>query len=192
MFPGSVSLAWGRAPGRLLGHWAGHRQQSLSSPMSPSHSSQPPPWGPTSGGDAPVAPDGSAASSSTKSLMLESPSATHSAPGYCWAGGAVVGQEHWHFGNPPAPPRTPGQPTCGCSCSCAGAGPHRPPHTPSSAGSAGQGSWPRPPGSSSGTPSGHPVGSATVTLRAQHPWDTAGRGHRDSPAGRTPSPAGTG
>lgn len=62
--------------------------------------------------------------------------------------------------------------TCGCSCSCAGAARRRPPRTPSSAGSAGPGSWPRPPGSSAGTPSGHPVGSATVTPRAQQP-----RGH---------------
>lgn len=194
-----------------------------------------------------MAPDGSAPPSSTKSLMLESLSATHSAPGYCWAGGAAVGRERRHPGvpthpnPPPTPPQhpphpgAPGQPTCGCSCSCAGAGHRRPPRTPSSAGSAGLGSWPRPPGSSAGTPSGHPAGQCHChpprhlahrglsraqqgralprtlpAARPSPPWyrttrpcfpapqqlhrerDGTEGDARDSPAGRTPSPAGTG
>lgn len=58
----------------------------------------------------------------------------------------------------PTPPGCQPSPTCGCSCSCGGAGRRRPPRRPSSAASAGPGSSPQPPGSSAGTPSGHPAG----------------------------------
>ena len=100
---GQCECMWGDPGCTKGGMPTGNPSPALPAPTSPHCNA---PKQPSLGWDGLVAPM-QRSPSSTKSLMLESLCATHSAPGYCWAGGARWDGHSLGVAQPTPPHHTP-------------------------------------------------------------------------------------